>query len=43
MQVNATTFEVHHSAENKVYKFITKDDLSSQHWVDAINSIKVNK
>ena len=39
--VNATTFEVHNSEENKSYKFITKDDLTAQHWVDAINFVKI--
>lgn len=41
MQVNATTFEVHHAGENKTYKFITRDDLTAKHWVDAINSVKL--
>jgi hypothetical protein len=41
-QVNATTFEVHHAEENnKVYKFITKDELTAKHWVDAINAVKL--
>lgn len=39
--MNETTFEVHHPTENKVYKFITKDDLTAKHWVDAINSVKL--
>ena len=38
--MNATTFEVHHSGENKVYKFIAKDELTAKHWVDAVNSVK---
>lgn len=38
--INATTFEVHSSDDNKVYKFITHDELTAQHWVDAINSVK---
>jgi len=40
LQINATTFEVHSSDDNKVYKFITHDELTAQHWVDAINSVK---
>jgi hypothetical protein len=39
--VNPTTFEVHQPGESKVYKFITRDELTAQHWVDAINSVKL--
>jgi hypothetical protein len=40
-QVNSTTFEVQQGVDGKIYKFITKDDLTAQHWVDAIDSVNV--
>jgi hypothetical protein len=41
IQVNSTTFEVQQGVDGKIYKFITKDDLTAQHWVDAIDSVNV--
>mmetsp|Transcript_30858 Transcript_30858/g.68133 ORF Transcript_30858/g.68133 Transcript_30858/m.68133 type:complete len:108 (-) Transcript_30858:273-596(-) len=41
-KVNPTTFEVHSITEkDKVFRFITRDELTAKHWTDAIAATKL--